>query len=201
MQGLILACKYSCNCQKAVIFGLFKNLKQFIDAPANPKLIAKNLSILESYKFYREIAKKNKIRDPFDTRVVSSYWRGEPKLKGNIRHNYTTLIPLLKMPIELIDTDMLNECFVHPAKIILKKGDQLIVRYLPIVKDKNKLRLSRRHATKKIINIFKNKTDIHEYLTTHFSSAIENITDTEADRLMKISEHALNQFNRAKTKL
>lgn len=198
MEGIILACKYSCNCEKAIIFGLFKNLKHFIETQENLKLTAKQLSIFDSYKFYQNIAKKNKIKDPLDISVISSYWRGEPKLKGNIWHNYTTLIPLLKIPTELIDMEILNECFIHPAKIILKKGDQLAVKYRPIVKDKNKLRMSKKYATKKIINTFKANAAINSYLTVHFSNAIENITEQQAINLSMISERALSRFNKEK---
>lgn len=202
MNGLILACMYSCNCEKALIYNISGELQKFISEQKQPEQIKRKLKSLESYKFYQTIAKLNTIDDPFDWQVVSYYWKGAPELRKRkeIWHNRTTLLPLIKIPMEYIETKLINKCFIHPAKVVKVGKKELIVEYRPIIKKENKLTLSPKPIKEKVKNKFKKNIAVGSYLTIHFSSAIETISYQEYQNLIKISCRSLQKFNSERNK-
>lgn len=199
--GVILACMYSWNCEHASIFKISEELKSFVSfvkkGGNGGERIRTLLAQLSSFKHYKNIAALNGIKDSFDPRVVSSYWTGDSKLEGGIHHNYTTLEPLLKTPIGVIHAETVDECFVHPAKVIKVKKNLLVVEYQPVKKNNNKLVLAKPRR-KEIKNAFVKKIWTGGYITTHFSDAVETITFKEFGILKAISLQSLAKFNGAR---
>jgi len=200
MRGLQLACRYSCQCEKAENLGFKNALKSFGSSNGSSEIDEKSimsfLSHLEPRKYYDEIAQKNGIKSPFDIRVVKSYWRGVPELKGNLWHNLTTLFPIANLAIGQIRPKMVDECFVHPAQIIEVKGKKLLVEYSPVVIKDKELALSDKTTEKEIESIgYSNGFKKNDWVSMHFGIAVENLEPHDAASLLGISHKALDAFN------
>lgn len=195
MDGLKLASMYSYNCENAHLYGFSQQLKDFAEGEnADARKIRHCLTNLDGYKFCEIIAKINEIEDPFDPRIISYYWKGIPDLRGELWHNYTTLIPILKMPMEFIFANMVDECFVHSAKIIESSEKSLLIKYAPVIKTETKLVIG--EEIEKIINdslFFKAMPG--DLITIHYSSAIEKINAEESQVLFQIINRSLEKFN------
>lgn len=198
MDGLKLASMYSYNCENAHIYGFQQQLKDFAQKKTgDAKKIRNCITKLESYKFYEIIAKINGMEDPFDQRIISYYWKGTPNLKGELWHNYTTFITILEIPMESIFVKLVDECIVHPAKVIESSENSFLVKYFPAVKIKGKIILGA--ETEKIVsNSLPCKAAPGDYITIHFSSAVEKINDKELKTLLFITERSLEKFEKAR---
>lgn len=195
VDGIKLASLYSYNCENAHLYGFSQQLKDFAEGKNSDARKTRHcLKNLDGYKFCEIIAKINEIEDPFDPRVISYYWKGTPDLKGELWHNYTTLIPILKMPIKLIFANMIDECFVHPAQVIESSEQSLLIKYAPVIKTEAKLAVG--EEMEKIINgplCFKAVSN--DLITIHYSTAIEKISEDEVQNLQQIIVHSLEKFN------
>ena len=198
VEGLRLACRYSLNCENARPFR--KKIRDFLigkQEPMETEEIKVILSKLDSYKYYLAISKMNRIINPLDRIVVSHYWKGTPRLSGNLWHNYTTLIPILNMPAGLIKTEIVDECLVHPAKIKEKDGNILTVRYPRISKTRNGLELpKKRFYEKEVLDFTGEDVKKGDYVTIHFSTAVEKINADEFKNLLKTTYLSLKVFNK-----
>lgn len=199
MLGLKLACRYSL-CEKAENYGFKNILRSFClngsSGEIDTKVIMSFLSQLEPKKYYEQIAEKNGIRSPFDIQIIRSYWRGVPKLKGGIWHNLTTLFPISNLAISQIRPEMVDECFVHPARIVGVKKTKLVVEYSPIVVRNHELAISDRTTRKEVerigdLNGFKKD----DWIAMHFSLAVEKLEPHDTIVLLGLSHNALNRFN------
>jgi len=200
MNGLRLACIYSWNCEKACLLGVSNLLEKYAKGnTTKEEKVKKIIARLETDPFYRQIAEDNKIEDPLDFSVVSSYWKGSPNLSGDIRHNDTTLIPLLKLPFEYIEADIIDDCMVHCGIVKEVEKDTMIVAYRPVVKKRNALMLG--ILTLKEIKKPINRASLEEddLISFHFSVCAEKLTKEEFDRLYKITMISLNKFNEMHT--
>lgn len=193
--GVKIASMYSFNCDNAQIYGFSLQLKDFAESKnADTKKIKDYLKKLDSHKFYEIIAKINGIENPFDYNVVSYYWKGTPNLKKELWHNYTTLMPILKIPMDSIFVKLVDDCIVHPAKILESSEKSFLIKYLPIVKIKEKIILGA--ETEKIVgNPLSCKAAPGDYITIHFSSAVEKINYDEFKTLLFITKKSLEKFN------
>lgn len=194
LEGLKLDAKYSYNCENARRFNFSDELISFIEGREGVKKIKNILSKLEHFKFREDIAKINKIGDSSDPQVVSHYWKGTPIMAGELWHNYTTLIPILKMPSEFINPKIVDDCLVHPTEIVAAKKN-LIVKYRPVIKKDGKLSLDEKNVEKKIENPFMINFQEGDFSTMHFSCAIEKISIEEFKNLIRITESSLEKFN------
>jgi len=195
MDGLKLASMYSYNCENAHRYGFSQQLKDFAEGKnSDAEKTRYCLKNLDSYEFYEIIAKINGIENPFDPRVISYYWKGIPYLKGGLWHNYATLIPILKMPMELIFANMVDECFVHPAQVIESSENSFLIRYSPVVKTDKEIIIDM--ETEKIVKkpIFL-KVTTGNYVTIHYSTAIEEIDVDEFKNFLRITNNSLKKFN------
>jgi len=196
MNGLQLACVYSWNCEKACLIGASDYLKKCAKGNmVKEEKVKKIISRLETDPFYEQISADNKIEDYLDLRVVSSYWKGTPVLLEDVWHNNTTLTPLLKLPLEYIDTEIIDECMVHCGIVKEVSGNMMRVAYRPVVKSKNCLKLgiiTLKKIKKPLNNISISKDD---FISFHFSVCAEKLTKEEFDRLYKITILSLNKFN------
>ena len=197
MEALKLACKYSWNCHTAIHFGISEKLLDFITGKEkDSEKIRKLLKILNSYKSYCNIATANKIDDPFDIRVISYYWKGiGHELDTEIWHNYTTLSPLFNMPMKLINTNMVDEDFVHPAEVTRTDSEKIMIRYYPVIKHENGLALSEEKEEKNVTNPFAKKYQLRDMVAIHFESIIEKLTIEEFQTLSAIAKKSLERFN------
>jgi hypothetical protein len=201
MRGLRLACLYSCSCEHARMYGFADRLKKFsLAGEGDEDEIIQMLSRLDSRDYYSLIAKKNQIRDPFDIRVVSYYWRGVPQLKGNLWHNITTLIPIIKLNLQRIRSEMVDECFVQRARVLRVEGSQLIVEYNPVIVKDGSLALTQKTLEKKVENLIPNYSivsfEVGDNISIHFSTAVEKLAPFDANILSAITLRSLSLFNR-----
>jgi len=200
--GLRLAARFSWNCEtaKSKDVAISEDLKDFIKKSQNGEtLIKEKLANLKTFGHYKNIACLNRVENIFDARVVSSYWLGYPEMKGNIYHNYTTLEPILKIQMDIIHPETINECFVHAAKVTGIKKDSLVVEYRPVVKNDNKLVLSNPRA-KEVKNTFAIKRIWKGcHVAIHFSDTVGILNSEELEVLRKITLQSLVRFNSART--
>jgi len=196
MDGLRLACVYSWNCEKARLFKVSDLLLDFAKSGrGDENLIKKALALLDTDEFYQKIARDNfREGDMFNKRTVSSYWRGSPVLTGSIWHNYTTIEPIIKLPIEAIDADMINECLVHAGMVESVKDGVLEIKYRPIVKKEKELAIGS-YARRSIDRVFPDSVSEGDLVAFHFFSSTEVISDNDAARLANITEFSLKKFN------
>lgn len=196
MEALKLACRYSWNCQMATHRNISKILFDFIvEGKRSPEIIKKLLKFLNSYESYCNIASATKL-DIFDINVVSAYWKGlSAGYDPEIWHNYTTLTPILNMPINYIREIMVDEDIVHPAKIIKKDEEDVVVEYRPVIKENDDLLLKEYPIEKKVINPFVKDCSIGDLVTIHFESIVEKITEDEFKTLASLTDKSLRKFN------
>ena len=195
-KGIRLACKYSFNCQHANLLDATETLKKVsLGAEMHADDIKEILKKLDTYPFYKAIAKINNIDDPFDIRVISYYWRGTPKLKGNLWHNFTTLLPIKNLPMRHIDPNLIDDCLVHHAVITHSSPDKIIAKYFPVEKENKVLKISERAKSKEVKNIFFGKIKNGEIVTIHFSHIIEKIDVPSAITIDNLTRQSLKKFN------
>lgn len=197
LKGLILACKYSWNCQTAEALGFQKKLfalacKKEISKEDEMKL-EKVLQFFDPFRWYQKIALENQIKDPFDFKVVRFYWLGSPELKSQDWHNYTTF---LRAPLKCLDLKLVLPCLVLPAKVEdpKEKDGFLIVTSWQLSQSANGLGLLPNKYFK-IENPFNLKLKKGDYVTVHFGKACEKITPKEAQKLLEITWKSLEKIS------
>jgi hydrogenase maturation factor len=203
IEGLKLAAKYSYICERARLMKVSNDFKRFIFEETNDyKKIESILKSLISYDFYRRIAFANGVY-PLDYDVVSFYWKGSPKLKGEeFIHNASTLKPIIQIRMHNIVEEMVDDCVVHPAKITSKiSSNEYWVVYHPVVKTIKKDRLTL-GSPREIIVQNELGLDLKEgdWVTIHFRRIIEKISKEEAQNLLKLTKTALKDFNKRNKK-
>lgn len=197
-KGLKIACTYSWNCEMAEVHGVSKLLREYTEGKfTNEDAIRNILNKLDSMKFYKQIAQAAGIQNPFDERVVSSYWTGSSAIAEGAWHNYTTLLPIKDVPIEYIHTELLDNCMVSGAIIEdVSDMDMTVgVIYIPIEKTSSVLKLGSYSSTriKKPINTFRLKRG--DYIAAHFSVCAEKLTKERYERLIETTRLSLDKFN------
>ena len=192
IEGLRLTFKYASCCEK---------MKRSFGIPDltrnNVGKLKKIFESLDFFKYYKKIARLNNIDDLLNIRIASYYWTGYPKLNGDLYHNWTTLIPILKMPIKKIDVKMVDDCFVQAGIIMSVKGNSINVKYRPIIKSHKRLVLGKQKE--KVINkgfLVKRRVQPYNWITFHFGTAIEIINTEKYLELLKISESVLDKLNK-----
>lgn len=201
MEGLKLAARYSYVCERARLLKLADDLRNFFQyGMGDFQKIENILKGLASYDFYRKIAHLNN-RNVFDEEVVSFYWKGSPKLKGwEYIHNGSTLVPIIRLRMNLIEPELVDECIVHLAKVTESCADgDFWVKYNPIIKTKKGLKLNGTIELK-----VKNELGLElkkgDWVTIHFRRIIEKISKQEADNLLKLTKKNLTNFNKKNQK-
>jgi len=159
------------------------------------KRIKKILEYLDTDRYYKEIAEKNGGVDVFDMDVMSSYWTGSPELNGGVWHNYTTLIPLLEIPISNIAPEIIDECVVHCGEVKSVSSNRVTVSYNPIIKEDGNLVLGelREKVIEHAFDHFSVKKGVS--VAFHFSVCTEIIGAEECNRLIDITKDSLSRFN------
>lgn len=199
MRGLRLACRYSCACEHARMYGFTEKLRTFSSGDLDETEAIKMLSELDSKPFYDLIAEKNKIQDPFDIRVVSYYWRGVPELNGGLWHNFTTLLPIRKLHSSHIHPDMVNDCFVHRGKV-LAISSKLTIEYFPVVIEQGNLGLSKKAAEREVENLMPHTPKTGDIVAIHFSTAVEKLAPSDANILTAVTHRSLAKFNASRAR-
>lgn len=196
MEGLKLASRYSYVCERARLLKLADDLRNFFQyGMGDVQKIENILKGLASYDFYRKIAHLNN-RDVFDEEVISFYWKGSPKLKGwEYIHNGSTLVPIIRLRMNLIEPELVDECVVHPARVTESCTDgDFWVKYNPIIKTKKGLKLNGAIELK-----VKNELGLElkkgDWVTIHFRRIIEKISKKEAEYLLNLTKKNLKNFN------
>lgn len=201
--GLQLACRYSFNCQHATHFGVSDKLKEFALGKSKAEETIRNiLERLDSYRFLRIIAEANGFENPFDPQVISYYWRGTPELEGELWHNFTTLLPIFRLPAEKISAEMIDECVVHSAVVLKTSSNRTIVtvRYFPIEIRKGKIAVAKNPKQKEVENIFFAGLKTGDIITIHFSKIVEKVKMMDVGALTALTNRSLGKFNRLRVR-
>lgn len=218
--GLRLAALYAYGCQKTKELGIDEKLKKFVISGQNEQEIKFYLKKLEPYLYYQLIAMANKIDNPFDQRVVRSYWLGSEILEkikqdllkelvgqvdsfhllranylilgGKPQHNFSVLS---KIPIKNEETvKMANQCLINWGRVIENTETGLTVFYQPLVLKNRKLTFG--NLMMKIIErgLLK-RVKINDIVSIHFNEAREILNENNLENLKKYTEEAIEMFN------
>ncbi|MCX6731482.1 MAG: DUF6390 family protein [Candidatus Parcubacteria bacterium] len=199
--GIQLACRYSFNCQHATHFGISERLKELSSGRLKEEGVARNLlEKLTSYRFFKVIAEINGIEDPFDPRVISYYWRGEPELEGELWHNFTTLLPIVRLPAEKISAEMVDECLIHSAVVSKTFPGKIVVNYFPVEIRNGKIAVAKKSKQKEVENVFLGGLKKNDIVTIHFSKVIERIGIIDVGTLTALTNRSLEKFNRLRVR-
>ncbi len=200
MDGLKLAAKYSYVCERARLLKISEALRSFFQHNiGNEKIIEKFLKGLASFNFYQKIAQLNQ-KNVFDEEVISFYWKGSPKLKGEeFIHNNSTLLPIVQLRMNQIVSELVDECVVHPARIVEKTHDDkdYWAEYRPIIKTNRGLKLGKKSEIR-AVNELNLELKEGDWITIHFRRIIETISRKEAEHLERLTKKALKNFNKRK---
>jgi len=195
--GIISSLKYACLCEKAKFFGAQKKIKHILNCtnitPEEEEWARELITGLDFFKFYYPIATATGF-GVLDPRVVSSYWLGDGN-QGENFHNWTTLLPILKLPMEHIEVAQVDDCFVHSAVVQEVNEDNLIVAYNPVVKSGSNLELGQ--TTQKVVSreLLTDKVNASMFVSIHFGGAIQRITPGTYSNLQQLTIDALAKFN------
>lgn len=196
MDGIRMSCVYSWNCDKAKGLGVSGMLLDFAKNPETDiQKIQETLLLLEIGKFYKKIAEVNSMSDPFDARIVSYYWTGQPYLAGELWHNYTTLLPLLSAPFSFLKIGLIDNCLVRAGEVVKTRDGGFVARYRPLIKNETGLAIAKTFQEKNIGKEFGDSVKEGDLIAFHFSNFTEKITADNAGILDKITEQSLNKFN------
>lgn len=200
MNGLKLASRYSFNCEGAKRFKARDILFQCALNGSNIKLARIVLEKLETYPYYQQIAKAHGL-EIFDIRVISHYWLfQEPNLSDGLHHNFTTLLPIARLPVSAIDVKIARECFVLPARVLRVSHDSIDVETHSIIKSANALKLSHAPINSRVKNPYGLQLARGAIITVHFSDAIELIDEIAFNRLIDATHASLIRFHQKQQK-
>ncbi|MBI5046082.1 MAG: hypothetical protein HZC14_03755 [Candidatus Niyogibacteria bacterium] len=196
MDGIRMSCVYSWNCDKAKGLGVSDILLNFAkNSETDVQKIQETLFLLEIGKFYKKIAEINSMSDPFDKRIVSYYWTGQPNLAGELWHNYTTLLPLLAVPFSFLKIGLIDNCLARAGEVVRTGKGGLVARYRPLIKNETGLAISETFQEKNIEKVFGGPVKKGDLIIFHFSNFTGKINFHNAGILDKITKQSLNKFN------
>lgn len=206
LEGLKLAALYSYGCQKAERLKINDLLSDFIIAGTNRDVVEENLKKLLSYAWYQIIARSNKIKDPFDERVVRTYWTGSRLLRkirgkdGRVLlpfHNFTVL-GAHNQEQSLRDLD---NCKVSIGRIEKMEGDNFSLSYYPLIERNGNILLADFYQPLLISNRgFVHDAKIGEWVTSHYRVARQILSYKKAKQFYFRSLEAVELFNKSAKK-
>lgn len=192
LKGLQLACKYSWNCKTAERLRASKILLEAArGAKTDWRLVEKVLLRLKAFGHYLQISSLNNIDDVFAQKIISHYWKGAPDLKNGLHHNFTTIMDI---PREIIDPEEADNCMVRVVKVVNIENSSAIIEYCPLEKRDSQLFLGKTRTKKVSCLLCLPKKG--NWVSMHFSSAIEILSPQEKKSLEKITTEALNYYNK-----
>lgn len=173
---------------KAILLKFLKNKK------VPEKKVIKILEQFEgAYPYYKIIAEANKIKNPFDERVVRAYWVGNKLLEkaGGIKshHSYHVLLVGSVTGRIVLKGKLLDLCRVGWGKVV--KNSKLVVEYQPLI-GKKKLKLGK--PIKKEIDWDKDllpKVKIGDWVSFHWNQAVEVLIKEGRKNLEKYTKLTL----------
>lgn len=189
MSGLKLAVLYSIKPHSLGFCGPKDNgtLLRFLKGDAvSEKKVRKILEQFKgAYPYYKQIAKSKNIKDPFDERVVRTYWL--------TKHIYHVLIVgsvtgRIKLKGKLKDL-----CRVSWGKVVELKAKKLKVIYQPLVK----IRLGK--LIKKEIDWNKDlvpDVKIGDWVSFHWNQAVEVLSKEDIKNLEKYTKLTLKNLQK-----
>lgn len=199
MSGLRIAALYGiiphqlgyCGPQKKTAT---QNLLRFLDG----EKISENKirGILKEFKgafiYYQLIAKTNRIKNPFDERVVQAYWLGNKlldKTKNSKKLPFHAFHVLKVGSITgriVLKGKLLDLCRIGWGRVVKKQKTKIIIKYQPLIKKNRKFQLGK--SIKKEI-IWNRKLipeiQIGDWVSTHWNHAIQILSKANLDYLKK----------------
>ncbi len=216
MEGLKIASLYSLGCPELRQIGAENFILNFLKNPERSKtLFVKDiLKKLEPFVYYRLLAKKNGISNPFNKNVVKAHWLGNNLLKpleekdlndissvyflklsdligAKPHHNFSVFWSAKrtdKIPIEKID-----ECLIKSGKVIEIKEKTILVETVKLCLNKKEIFLqeTKEEISKGFLRGFVGFDDL---VSIHFQQAREKISRNCAQNLIEITKEAINFF-------
>ena len=204
IEGIKILSRYSFNCKTAQRLGISRTLFNYAQGKIKDVQMAeKIISLLNTDKYYKAIAAALHLdpRERFCRIIAEYYWKGKGiGIDIELWHNYTTLLPLLKVPESFYELREINKCFIHAARVVsATPQDHPRVEYQPVVLKREGLVLNSNLLVKtEVENPFEYELKTEDYVSLHFGDIIEKIKKEEYEGLKKISEKALQKFNQLK---
>lgn len=220
MSGLRIACLYSLPPHKLGFCGPLdkRKTKVILDCIRGKKIDELRLrKILKEFigavQYYQLIAQANKIKDPFNQRIVKAYWVGNQllaKFKKVLPHHSYHVLMVGSVTGRIKFNDKLRDlCRIGWGRVTKIKnqnpalseveGLKLIVRYQPLV------RRDKRFVFGKIIKKevewdkdFIPEIKIGDMVSLHWNQAIEILSQREVKNLKKYTQQTLNLYVQAK---
>jgi len=212
MSGLRIACLYSLPPHKLGFCGPLdkRKTKVILDCIRGKKIDELRLrKILKEFigavQYYQLIAQANKIKDPFNQRIVKAYWVGNQLLAGFreiLPHHSYHVLMVGSVTGRIKFNDKLRDlCRIGWGEVIKLKTQKLklIVKYKPLV------RRDKRFVFGKIIKKevewdkdFIPKIRVGDIVSIHWNQAIEILSQREVKHLKKYTQQTLNLYAQAK---
>lgn len=193
--GIVLSLKYACLCEKARFFGAQGKIRHILKCASitqgEENWASELITGLDFYKFYKPLAERMGL-PTLDPRVVSAYWLGN---SGEEFHNWTTLSPVLKLPMERIRVAEVDDCFVHPANVLEVHNTKLVVAYNPVTVNGDELELGQTTKREVSRELLTDKIGEHSFVSIHFGGAIQRIDSETYATLQQLTIDALTRFN------
>ena len=172
-----------------------------------------------AYFYYKLIARSNKIKDPFNEKVVKAYWIGNSLLEKVKIWNLKKMIANdFKVEKEIPETskphhsfhvlaigsvskrvnlkgEKLDLCRISWGKVKNIKNSKILVEYQPLIKDKN-FRLGK-PIQKEIFwdKNFTPKVKIGDWVSFHWNHLIQILNREDLKNLKKYTRLTLNSLN------
>lgn len=155
-----------------------------------------------AFSYYESIAKSNKIRDPFDERVVKAYWLGNKLLeKAKISEKFPFhLFHVLKVGSItgriVLRGKLLDLCRISWGQVEEIKKIKVLIRYQPLRKYKKRFSLDK--LTKKEVSWNKSIAPViktGQMVSLHWNYIIQVLNKKELNNLKKYTQITLKKIN------
>lgn len=200
LAGLQLYARYAWNCNGARHRKSSQLLLQAGQGQLDfdQTLVKIELESLSAFCYLQQIAQDNGL-DPFALEVVKAFWRGQDDgLRVDIHHNWQTISGQTPQTIQLQLREA-ERCLVLPGRVISVAEDKVSVEFSPLQIIDGQLQLSRNRRIKSILNPFL-ALRARDWVSVHFDSVAERINRAQVERLLEITQQALDRFNQTQFK-
>jgi hydrogenase maturation factor len=202
LTGEQLAARFSCNCWTSQVKHFRDLLEGFARNGANYENAIKALKELASFAWYKIIAKKNNIDNPFDIKVVKAYWMGDENLVKPIKSNGNILLPFHNFTVlgdihryAGITVKDIDACKVSVAKVYGTKESQIDVSHRALIQRGKEFSLTQNPKIISIEKGFIGKVETGDWVVYHEEIVIDVLSEKEALAFIRRTEEAIKLFN------
>jgi len=203
MSGLRIAALYGIYPHQLGFCGPEKKSKLLVNYLLGKKVSEEKIrEILKQFKgaylYYERIAKKNRIKDVFDEKVVKAYWIGNNLLEKAPKSHHSFHVFVVGSVTGTVELKgkLLDICRISWGEIIKKEENKVIIRYQPIKKVKGKYLLA--DFIEKSILWDKGiapDVKIGDMVSCHWNHLIQVLTKQDIINLKKYTQLTLDDIN------